>query len=162
MTRTEFINRLTDAMESHKQRLFRYACYRTGSVAEAEDILQDVYLRLLERQGDVEKVANLPAYIFRALVNACASRAVAPRYVELASPEVPEMEAEPDTFEEEAERIAALVAMMPDESREVIRLKIYAGLTFDEVAETLGVSPSTAKRRYYAGLESLRQKYNLP
>ena len=66
-----------------------------------------------------------------------------------------------DNFEEEVERIHTLVAAMPEESREVIRLKIYAGLTFDEVAETLGFSSSTAKRRYYEGLESLRKKYNL-
>ena len=88
MKQTEFIRRLTDVMESHKQRLFRYACYRTGSVAEAEDILQDLYLRLLERQHEVEKAANLPAYIFRSLANACSSRTIAPHYVDLSSYEV--------------------------------------------------------------------------
>lgn len=161
MKQTEFIRRLTEVMESHKQRLFRYACYRTGSIAEAEDLLQDVYLRLLERQTEVEKVNNLSAYIFRSLVNACSSRTVAPHFVELSSSEVAELDSEADNFEEEVERITALVAMMPEESREVIRLKIYGGLTFDEVGAALGLSTSTAKRRYYEGLESLRNKYNL-
>ena len=161
MKQTEFIRRLTDVMESHKQRLFRYACYRTGSVAEAQDILQDLYLRLLERHHEVEKAANLPAYIFRSLANACSSRTIAPHYVDLSSSEVALLDSDAENFEEEVERIRTLVAAMPEEFREVIRLKIYAGLTFDEVAETLGFSSSTAKRRYYEGLESLRKKYNL-
>ena len=161
MKQAKFIHRLTRVMESHKQRLFLYACYRLGSVAEAEDVLQDVYLRLLERQTEVEKVENLSAYIFRTLVNTCSSRAVSPRFVELSSQELSDIGSEPESFEEEAERITLLLALLPEEMREVIRLKIYGGLTFEEVGSTLGLSASTAKRRYYEGLELLRNKYNL-
>ena len=47
MSQKEFIRRITELMERHKQELFRYACYRVASVEDAEDILQDVYLRIL-------------------------------------------------------------------------------------------------------------------
>lgn len=44
----EFTRRLTEFMELHKQQLFRYACYRVGDPADAEDILHDIYLRMIE------------------------------------------------------------------------------------------------------------------
>lgn len=67
---------------------------------------------------------------------------------------------QPESFEEEAPRIAALVDVMPEHTREVVRLRIFTSMTFCDVAATLGLSATTAKRRYYEGLEYLRLKLN--
>lgn len=160
MSLKEFTRRLTDLMEKHKQSLFRYACYRLASTEDAEDILQDVYLRLLERGGEAAKVENLHAYVFRTLVNACSSHLQSPECVPLTGPEAANICEAPQTFEEEAPRIAALIESMPEHTREVIRLKIFASMTFSDVAATLGISATTAKRRYYEGLDYLRLKFN--
>lgn len=73
--------------------------------------------------------------------------------------EMPDLENEPDSFEEEFKRINILLGSMPSEMRETVRLHIYASMTFDEIADILSVSSTTAKRRYYAALDFLRNKY---
>jgi RNA polymerase sigma-70 factor (ECF subfamily) len=160
MSQKEFTRRITELMEKHKQELFRYACYRVANVEDAEDILQDVYLRMLERGSEAAKVENLHAYVFRALVNACNSHALSPDFIPLTCAEVLDISEQPQSFEDEATRIAALVDAMPEHTREAVRLKIFASMTFCDIAATLGFSETTAKRRYYEGLEYLRLKLN--
>lgn len=156
MSGKSYIDRLTEWMEEHKQMLFRYACYRVGDEADAEDILQDVYLRMIEKGDGGVLVGNLQAYVFRTLVNACSSHLRQFRHQPLDNDDLPDMSCDPENFGEEAGRITALLELMPEQSREVMRLKIYASMTFDAVAEVLQISPTTAKRRYYEGLEYLR------
>ena len=55
-------------------------------------------------------------------------------------------------------QVAAAVAALPVEQREVIVLKEYQGLTFVEIAEALDVPLSTVKTRLYRGLGQLRQQ----
>lgn len=159
MTQKEFINRLTAYMTNNRQRLFCYVCYRVGCAEDAEDILQSVYLRMLESIGNGARVDNMAAYVYRSVSNACASRCDERRFVSLDSQEVKmQCEKPADDFAEEHTRINRLLAMLPEECREAIRLKLHASLTFEEIAETLGISPSAAKRRYYQGLDILRSK----
>lgn len=54
-----------------------------------------------------------------------------------------------------------MLSGLPETCSEVIRLRIYGSMTFDNIAEVLGVSAATAKRRYYQGLELLRLKYDV-
>jgi len=55
-------------------------------------------------------------------------------------------------------QVAAAVAALPEEQREVVVLKEYQGLTFLEIAEALDVPLSTVKTRLYRGLGQLRQQ----
>lgn len=162
MDRQEFIRHLTDYMESHKQQLFRYVCYRVGDSADAEDILHDVYLRMIEGFGSTRTIDNMSAYVYRSLFHACVSARRDVQRLPLDSSEVVGLQAEaPSTFEDEFARIDAILACLPDTLAEVIRLRIHASMTFDNIAEALGVSAATAKRRYYQGLEILRLKYDV-
>jgi RNA polymerase sigma-70 factor (ECF subfamily) len=65
-----------------------------------------------------------------------------------------------DAFAETAElpddALAAAVAALPDAQREVVALKIDAGLTFAEIAAVTGTSLNTAASRYRYALEKLR------
>lgn len=148
-------------MESLKQRLFRYACYRVGNREDAEDILQNVYLDLMEHAGKRNYPDNLQPYIFRSVVNACADHLKRAASSHMFSCDAIELAEEPSNFEEEAVMINKLVESMPESLRDFVRLRIYASLTFDEVADTMGVSATTAKRRFYEGIEYLRVKFNV-
>ncbi|MBL8840928.1 MAG: sigma-70 family RNA polymerase sigma factor [Planctomycetes bacterium] len=59
-----------------------------------------------------------------------------------------------DTFERQLLRDA--VAQLDDSQAQVIELKLYHGLTFEEIERQLGVSSNTLKTRYYRGLDQLR------
>lgn len=152
---------LTETMESQKQRLFRYACYRVGNQEDAEDILQNVYLKLLESTERSKLADNLNSYIFRSVVNACSDHLKGNASSKTLLYEALEIAEEPSNFEEETVMINRLLESMPEYLRDYVRLKIYAEMTFDEVAATMRVSSTTAKRRFYEGIEYLRDKFNM-
>ena len=50
------------------------------------------------------------------------------------------------------------LAELPADQRAVVHLKLWAGLTFDEIAGTLGIPPNTAASRYRYGIDKLRTR----
>lgn len=131
-----------------------------SAIPPTQDLLQEVYLQIAD--GPEREVANLEAYVYRTLSNACSTYIKRHRECEatLDSEEVMALSDESSDFEEEYRRIDRLLSSLPPEQSEVIRLKIHAQMTFEEVAQAASITASTAKRRYYNGLELLRQKIN--
>jgi RNA polymerase sigma-70 factor, ECF subfamily len=123
------------------------------SHAEAEDVVQETFLALLQR----ETVPDNPAhYCVRSFRNRALNyhRSFWRRAIrELESQRW--FEREPD--ESPAERAAMrCLAELPVGQREVIVLKLWHDCTFEEIGELLELSPNTAAGRYRYGLEKLR------
>ena len=70
MTSTISLAGFAELYERHYETVFRAALRVTGNAADAEDVLQTVFVRLLARSGDLEDVALPAAYFRRAAVNA--------------------------------------------------------------------------------------------
>src|SRR5688572_24368825 len=70
MTSTPPLAGFAGLYERHYEAVFRAALRVTGNPADAEDVLQTVFLRVLARSGDVEDVTLPAAYFKRAAVNA--------------------------------------------------------------------------------------------
>jgi RNA polymerase sigma-70 factor, ECF subfamily len=70
MTSTTALAGFAELYERHYEAVFRAALRVTGNPADAEDVLQTVFLRVLARGGEVEEVALPAAYFRRAAVNA--------------------------------------------------------------------------------------------
>ena len=146
--------------------LYRYACYRLGRREEAQDVIQELYLKL--HRQHLREVGSARCYLYRALSNSCSQLLRERRrieYVDVAS--LRDLHAEdmtPSDFDEEQALIARLLATLPDEQSEVIRLHLHGECTFTEIAEILDIPLPTAKSRYRYGIEHLRkelQKQNL-
>lgn len=62
-------------LEAERPGMLQYACYRLGNRADAEDAVQDAFVRVHRRltQGDLER-QNLAGYLYRTLANLCVSR----------------------------------------------------------------------------------------
>ena len=142
-------------------RLLGAARTMTGSTAEAEDVVQDLFVELARGRARLAAVADLEAYVFTMLRNAVrrrGRRAALDRRAVLAIAEGREASgafAEP-AAELPDDALAAAVAALPDAQREVVALKIDAGLTFAEIAAVTGTSLNTAASRYRYALEKLR------
>jgi RNA polymerase sigma-70 factor (ECF subfamily) len=67
--RTKNEDDLESAFRVHRTTVFRAAYRITGSAADAEDVLQTVFLRLARREDDLVAVDNLKSYLYRAAVN---------------------------------------------------------------------------------------------
>ena len=140
--------------------LYRYACYRLGAREEAQDVIQELYLKL-HKQG-LSRVKNVRCYLYRALSNSCTQLLRERRrieYVDITS--LKELQADdfsPSNFEQEQALIARLLAMLPEEQSEVIRLHLHGECTFTEIAEIMDAPVATIKSRYRYGIEHLRKE----
>ena len=145
---------------AEQQSMYRYACYRLGAREEAQDVIQELYLKL-HKQG-LSRVKNVRCYLYRALSNSCTQLLRERRrieYVDITS--LKELQADyfsPSNFEQEQAMIARLLAMLPEEQSEVIRLHLHGECTFTEIAEIMDAPVATIKSRYRYGIEHLRKE----
>lgn len=68
----------------------------------------------------------------------------------------------PGDNSDNAARVANAVASLPAEQREIVTARIWGGLGFREIGSLIGISPSSAHRRYQEGLQNLREKMDIP
>jgi RNA polymerase sigma-70 factor (ECF subfamily) len=137
--------------------LLRVAFALLGSRPDAEDAVQEVFVGLARARASWASVENLRAYLFTALRHAAAKAASRRRAARcqplpdaIATPQPRGLAAGP------AARLERALAALPSDRREVVALKIDAGLTFREIAAVLGISPNTAASRYRYALTELR------
>lgn len=142
--------RLETAVTAYQEELFRYAAFRTGSRADAEDIVQDAFLRFAAADARID---NPRAYLYRCVANACCDLGRRPRSEALPKQAAAEQE---DELPAEAERIGQLLERLPEEQAEVIRLHTLSGLRFTAIAETLDCPVTTVKSRFRYGIDKLR------
>lgn len=70
VAKTGSVGELETLFQAHHGRVFRTAHRITGSTADAEDVLQNVFLRLVKGQDDYDLSRNPEAYLSRAAINA--------------------------------------------------------------------------------------------
>ena len=152
---------LAALMATERPHLLRYACYRLGNPDDAQDAVQDAFLLLHDRQQDAQgKPLSQPRhYLYRSLSNICTDRLrrhQARRFIPLE--QAAHLCDEPaEDFEQEFRRISALLASIPDEQAEVIRLRLHGNNSFTEIAAILETPVSTVKSRFQYGIEKIRK-----
>lgn len=151
---------LARLMETERPRLLCYAYYRLGNEADAEDAVQDVFLRLSQALTGRGEIDNWKCYVFRTLSNLCSSRVAHDCRI----PTIPidgrlnvAATGESDNREEEFRRVGRLLDTLPEEQAEVIKLRVYGNNSFAEIAEILSVPLPTVKSRFLYGLTKLRR-----
>jgi len=123
---------------------------------DAEETLQEVFIRLVRKRWHLAKARNLRAYLFQIARHEAATYARRRRRqpVDAASWLVAAegIAADQDLADDLAEALGGL----PQEQRTVIVMKVYQDQTFQEISAVLGISPNTAASRYRYGMEKLR------
>jgi RNA polymerase sigma-70 factor, ECF subfamily len=142
--------------EQHSRGLFAYACSFVSSSASAEDILHQVFERML--RGDVEINGSPAPYLYRAVRNAALNQ-VRDRSREV-NLEDSWLES-PRGMEQTGFELQSSLRELPDEQREIILLHVWGEMSFDEAAAVLGISPNTAASRYRYGLSKLREQFQV-
>jgi RNA polymerase sigma-70 factor (ECF subfamily) len=144
-------------------RLHHYLIVRLESRPDADDVLQETFVRLARARRKLAHVENLSAYVFAVARNE-AMRLLARRSRDsrdLDRVDVNELfcPAAGNALEEReaAEMLAAALMRLPAEQREVVELKNYAGLTLAEIARVTRSPPGTVATRYRTGLEKQRE-----
>lgn len=148
---------IDEVIETNLDALVRFAYFRTGSRTEAEDIVYEAVLRLLESQI---KVKYAKCYLFRIVYNLCQDkfRKKQVSTVSLQNVDMPD-ETENQLDEEEINRINRLLDSLPPNEAEIVRMNVVDELSFVEISHILNLPQSTAKSRFYSGMKKLRELY---
>jgi RNA polymerase sigma-70 factor (ECF subfamily) len=137
----------------------------TGNRAAAEDLVQDVFMRMLKYSRTFRDEMSFLPWMFRIARNACvdhlrrtsADRMPAQDPDELESNE-PADEATGE-HDERAELIRKALLALPAERREVLVLSRYEFKSYEEIARALGCSVGAVKVRAHRAIKQLREVY---
>jgi RNA polymerase sigma-70 factor (ECF subfamily) len=140
-----------------------------GTEDEARDLCQETFLKAYRALGAFKGESRFSSWLYQIALNLCRDRMRRRKgrtmvslddldedgsaFVSRDRPSALDLVEQGDL----SRAVAAAVAALPEEQREVIILKEYQDLTFLEIAETLDVPLSTVKTRLYRGLGQLRQ-----
>ena len=143
--------------DAHAAGLYRYALMILADSAAAQDAVQQAFARYMDRRGPA--VLSESDYLRTSVRNECFS-ALRRRRRDRADVDATSLLEPIAPGGRPEERIALEDAMraLPPEQREVIHMKVYEGMTFDEIAGRIGASVNTAASRYRYGLAKLRER----
>jgi RNA polymerase sigma-70 factor, ECF subfamily len=136
--------------------LYRYALMILADPGTAADVVQQVFVGLIRARSTVDSDER---YLRRAVRNECFS-ALRRRRRDPEHADGPLLESISDRDDRPDERVAIEQAMraLPAEQREVVHLKVYEGLTFQEIADLSGESKNTIASRYRYAIDKLREQ----
>jgi len=138
--------------------LLLFARRWTNCRAEAEDIVQEAFVRFWRRQHSIENRALLYATVrSTALDRLRSDQRRARREAAVALDGAQHLEPQFTTVDEGQHMLAAAVERLPNEQREVVILKIWNELTFAEIGHVLEISQNTAASRYRYALGALKK-----
>lgn len=113
-----------------------------GSLDDAEDVLQDLYVKLWRQRDTLDSVHNPSGYAMRVLKNMCVDFLRAKR-PDVPLPEELEGFGSPDSRMEERERIRCLasdILKLPRTQRQVLEMRTMQGLSYEEISRETGIS----------------------
>jgi RNA polymerase sigma-70 factor (ECF subfamily) len=140
---------LAELFERHYETVFRAALRVTGNPADAEDVLQTVFLRVLAQGGDVEDVALPAAYFRRAAVNAAVDVL---RRRELRADSVYDDSAPHAAVQSPfllKERLRRAIAVLDSEDASLFLLRHVEGLSNEELAGMFKVEKNNVAVRLH-------------
>ena len=154
---------LTNYYVTHRDELLAYVSSRLGNSVEAEDLVQNVFLRLLTSDKMITDI-TLPA-----LVYTIARNLIADYYRRRTHFEVYEHYLKnTDSIDESAESILSIrditeqlergLARVPENCREIYRLHVYGGMKVAEISEHLGEGYKSVEHRLGTARKLVRQR----
>ena len=159
-TRREF-EALVDA---YLDRLVRYAFSRLGNLQDAEDVVQEVFVRSFADRSKRRKITAVGPYLYRSVANACTDfvrkrSSAAKLREEVGVEELPARGDNPSHVVEAADelrRTEEVLRHLPQAQAEVVRLRVFEGLRLNEIADVVGCSVNTVCSRLRYGFRKLR------
>ena len=135
--------------------MFRLACSILGRSDEAQDMMQDVAERILRREGSLDEVGNIDAFITRSVRNACIDRLRRRKETTPKIPEVPD-EKSPDRWSDR-QLVHRAMARLPERQRLAIHLKDIEGYSGKEIADILETDEANVRTILSRGRKALRE-----
>ncbi|WP_443936715.1 RNA polymerase sigma factor [Pedobacter sp. MW01-1-1] len=141
-----------------------FALRFTKSEADAEEIIQDAFVRIWLNRDKLEHVENVKAYLYKYVSNECLSYIRKKTREEKVVSLLKERQAESDNvtmdvvlINEINNIVSDIVLKLPNQRRKIYQLSRIEGKTIPEIAEILQISPNTVKNTLVTVLKTIRE-----
>lgn len=171
-------NALGALIDAYASRLYGYIYRHVSDRHEADDLLQETFVRLATHIGRYEHRNQFDAFVFRIALNLIRDRGR--RRKVRGTVQLPEENESADAVlghagqsrevdptdaadaSEQADRLQRAIDQLPDEQKETIMLRHFGQLSFEQIAEQMGCPVGTALARAHRGLKKLRELMSEP
>ena len=155
------VGRLGLLFERHHAGLFDFFSRTLGDHPAAEDLVQEVFIRILKYRGTYRDDGRFQTWMFHIARNVRNDHLRKRRLDQLTAdmPEPPAAGADQAAAFENAqdlERLRRALLRLPDDRRELVVLARYHGMTHEEIGAVLRVEPGTVRVRLHRALKELR------
>ncbi len=141
----------------HADYVYRLALSRLGAVSDAEDVTQDVFLRLIKNRRQHTQRAKFRTWLYRVTSNVVTDLLRRRGRLTL-SPEPPDLvQAANQDDQLTLHQAIAVMSQLPQRQREAVLLREFEGFSTAETAEALGISAGSVKTHLHRGLQRLRE-----
>jgi RNA polymerase sigma-70 factor (ECF subfamily) len=155
-----------ELVRAYQHRVFGVALRMLGGRADAEDVAQEVFLRVHRAIGEFRGEARLSTWLYGITSNLCLNRLTSADRTRMHRDHEAVMRAASDAADaasavERSEVEAALrqaIAELPDDRRIVVVLRDLEGLSYDEIAQALALEPGTVRSRLHRARLDLKNK----
>jgi len=167
-------------LRRHRRPVFNFLLRSTGMRETAEDLMQEVFLRIVRGAGEFRREAKFTTWLYSIARNLCVDHSRRMKFRRHTSLDQPAGDgAEGDsraslvdfvrdnapgasparstTNKELRERLVVAIEALVEEQREVFVMREYLGLQFKEIADIVGCPENTVKSRMRYALEALRK-----
>ena len=151
-------DKIINLFDSYADDLYRFAVSYTGSKQEAEDIVQDVFLKLLSKNIVINSSSE-KSYLFKMTANMCRDYLKSKRIKVAADyDEAMENASITDSFTDAERQLYDSLMQLPDILRIPIYLHFCEGYTYKETAKILRISESAVAMRISRGKDELKKR----
>ncbi|MDN3204925.1 RNA polymerase sigma factor [Algoriphagus sediminis] len=145
---------------SQRGKLYRLAYFWVKDRALAEDLLQNVFEKSVEKEAELKEHPNPVGWLMTSLKNEALMHFRQSKRIETiqAVEDVMEVSEEDSDATERVQRVMKLVQGLPEKQREIFQLREVEGLTYEEIASYLEVSEDQVKVNLHRARKSIREK----
>jgi RNA polymerase sigma-70 factor (ECF subfamily) len=163
------VEKLGILFERHHVRLFNYLFRLTGDRGVAEDLVQEVFVRMLKYRASFRARGEFNAWMYALARNVSADWFGRRQKREMTTDEElaehPSQEPLPIEQLESAEsieRLRAALLQLPEDKRELLLLSRASGLSYDQIGALVGCNAGTVRVRVHRALRRLQQVFQAP
>ncbi|POY35101.1 RNA polymerase subunit sigma-70 [Solitalea longa] len=153
-----------ELFDLYASRIYKFGNSYLKSSLDAEELVQDVFVRVWNKRQELDLSKNIQSYIFKIAVNLI--------YDQLRKRKLEKMHAELSVFQQTEEddstwnklalndlqsQLNTLVAQMPEQRRQVFTMSRFDGLSYDEIAQQLNISKRTVENQVYRAMAFLKE-----
>ena len=153
--------------ESYSQKLYRFSYSYLKSETEAEDIVQEIFLKLWENRSGIKTGTSFQSYLFTITSNAIRKnfkknarlKKYQIEFFESLAIENPALEEQPN-FEELLSKLDLLIDQMPNRRREIFLKRKKEGKSIRDIASEMEISDKTVENQITEAMNYLRKSFS--